>query len=183
MMRQTLYDQAAAYTTRFTTCQGTWLEHAPDTDEQQRIDQASRALRQQRREALAFHQDAETAHLFSLDLFRGPEFAPLHLSDNLIVQILDRFGAPPLVEVADDPAFAVYLRNAALSVATGQVRRVLAAQLRRFLPQYVAAQEWRKAVAIDYNAFRTALGNELSPFLAQMTLEGLARWYEQHESE
>lgn len=182
-MSQTRYDQVAVYTTRLTTCQGTWLEHAPDADEQQRIDQASSALRQQRREALAFHQDVETAHLFSLELFRRPEFAPLHLSDDLIAQILDRVGAPPLMEAADDPAFGVYLRDAALSVATGQVRRVLAAQLRRFLPQYVVAQKWRKAVAIDYNAFRTALGNELSPFLAQMTLEGLARWYEQHESE
>lgn len=181
-MRQTTSDQSAAtYATRLTTCQGTWLEYPPDAEEQQRIDRASSALRQQRREALAFHQDAETVHLFSLELFRGPEFAPLHLSDELITQILDRVGAPPLIEAADDPAFGIYLREAALSVATSQVRRVLAAQLRRFLPQYVAAQEWRKAVAIDYNAFRTALGNELSPFLAQMTLEGLARWYEQHE--
>lgn len=171
----------ATYAATLTRCAGTWLEYAPDDAEQQRIDAASRALRQQRAQALLFYQDATEAHLFSIRLFRGEEFQPLHLSDHLVAQMLQAVGEPPEVENPDDPTFTRYLRQAVLSIASAQIRRTLAAQVRRFLPRYVEAHEWQKAIAIDNNALRTSLGNEVSPFLVQMTLEGLARWYENED--
>ena len=63
------------------------------------------------------------------------------------------------------------------------MRSALAGQLRRLLPQFVEADRLKDALAIDYNAFRTALGNEVSPFLVQMTLQGLARYYEALDDE
>ena len=92
-------------------------------------------------------------------------------------------GEPPLVQDQGDPAFTDYLRRAVMSVATSRMRSALASQLRRFLPQFVEAGRFKEAVAVDYNSFRTSLGNDISPFLVQMTLQGLARWYETHEEE
>lgn len=165
-----------------TTCAGTWLEQPPDAAEQQRIDTASRHVREQRKLAIAFHHDPQAANLFSIELFRRPEFAPLHMADWLIERIITTVGEPPVTEDVDGPAFSAYLRRAVLSIADPQVRRALAGQLRRYLPRYVEAGEWKKAVAIDNNAFRTSLGKEATPFLVQMTLEGLARWYETYEA-
>ena len=68
-------------------------------------------------------------------------------------------------------------------MAQPNTRRLLAAQLRRYLPRYVEAGQWREAVAIDYSAFRTALGNEVTPFLAQITLAGLADYYDTHDED
>lgn len=169
------------YAATLTTCEGTWLEQPPTEEEQQRIEAASHTIREYRRLAIEFHRDPTAANIFSLELFREKEFAPLHLNDRLIAQIIDRVGEPPVVEEADDPAFSTYLRQAVLSIASAQVRRALAEQLRRLLPHYVEAGEWKKAIAVDYNAFRTALGHEATPFLVQMTVEGLARWYETHD--
>lgn len=170
-----------AYVASLTACEGTWLAQPPDAAEQQRIDAACKAVREQRRLAREFYDHIREARIFSLELFRREEFAPLHLSNRLIEQILDAVGEPPVVEDRDDPAFARYMRRAVLSIATARMRRDLAAQVRRFLPHYVETEQWKEAVAIDGNAFRTSLGNEVSPFLVQMTLGGLARWYEQHE--
>jgi hypothetical protein len=49
------------------------------------------------------------------------------------------------------------------------------------LPQFTEAERWREAVAIDYSAFRTSLGNEVTPYLAQMALAGLADYYDERE--
>jgi hypothetical protein len=166
-----------------TRCEGTWLALPPDTAEKQRIDAALQAVREQRKLAIAFYQDPRQAKIFSLELFRDDAFAPLHLNDALIEQILNAVGEPPVVHDPEDDTFATYMRHAVLSIATARVRSALAGQLRRFLPDYVEAEAWQKAIATDNNAFRTALGNEVSPFLVQMTLGGLARWYEQHERE
>jgi hypothetical protein len=163
-----------------TTCADTWLAHAPDAAERQRIDAACKQLREQRRLAVEFYNDPLAARIFSLELFREEHFAPLHLSERLIAQILRHVGEPPVVEDENDPAFSNYMRQAVLAIASSRVRREMAAQLRRFLPQYVQAERWQAAIAIDNNAFRTALGNEVSPFLVQMTLGGLVRWYDQH---
>lgn len=169
------------YAATLTTCAGTWLEHPPSDAEQQQIEDAFQQVREQRRLAVEFHRDPTSANMFSLTLFRSEEFAPLQLNERLIAQIIDRLGEPPIVEDPDDPAFTNYLRKAVLTIASAQVRRAFAEQLRRFLPRYVAAAEWKKAIAVDHNAFRTALGNEATPFLVQMTIEGLARWYETYE--
>jgi hypothetical protein len=184
-----LYEQDATspasdyyYAASLTACARSWLEHAPDADEYQRIEHACQEVRQQRKIAVEFHKDPRSAKIFSLELFQRQEFQPLYLSDRLIEQILSTVGEPPVVEDQANPAFANYMRRAVLSIATSQVRRHMAGQLRRFLPGYVSAGQWKEAVAIDYNAFRTALGNEVSPFMVQMTLGGLTRWYEQHDN-
>jgi hypothetical protein len=171
------------YAATLTTCEGTWLATAPDAAEKQRIDAASQRVREQRKLALEFYQDPREAKIFSLELFRGEAFAPLHLNNSLIEQILSAVGEPPIVQDPEDTAFATYMRHAVLSIATARVRSALAGQLRRFVPGVVEAEQWKEAIAIDNNAFRTALGNEVSPFLVQMTLGGLARWYETHERE
>lgn len=165
-----------------TACADTWLAHAPDEAEQQRIEAACKQLREQRKLAVEFYQDPQAARIFSLELFRQEHFALLHLGEHLIEQILRQVGEPPVVETENDPAFSNYMRQAVLVIASSRVRRELAAQLRRFLPQYVQAARWKEAIAIDNNAFRTSLGNEVSPFLVQMALGGLVRWYDQHEA-
>jgi hypothetical protein len=171
------------YAARLTRCAGTWLELPPDEAEQKRILDAAREVKSQRAIALELYRDPVATNSFSIELFRNPEFAPLHFSDMLVAKILEKVGEPPVVEEEDSLEFSAYLRDAVLAVALPNPRRALAGQLRRMLPQFVAAKQWRAAVAIDYNAFRTALGHEVSPFLAQMALAGLAHWYEVHEEE
>lgn len=174
--------EAGMFAATLTRCEGTWLEKVADAAEEQRIEAATKVLRQQRKIAVEFYQNPEQVNLLSIELFRRPEFAPLHLEDWLIERIIDKLGEPPVVDEGEDTGvFTDYLRDAVLSFAHADIRRAMASQLRRFLPQFVAAEQWREAVAIDYNAFRTSLGNEVSPFLAQMTLEGLAHWYDEAE--
>ncbi len=168
---------------RLTRCAGTWLAEPPDAAEQERIAEASRRLQQQRAIASEFYQDMDAASAFCITLFREADFAPLHFSDELVEQMIARVGEPPVVEAGEEHLFSDYLRRAVLSVASPNTRRLLAAQLRRYLPHYVEAQRWKEAVAIDYNAFRTSLGTEVSPFLAQMALAGLADYYEAHEEQ
>lgn len=166
---------------RVTRCAGTWLEREPDEAEQRRIAEASRQLKGQREVAAAFHRDPDAANSFCIELFRGEDFQPLHLSDELVEAMIARRGEPPIVSEGEGEVFSSYLREAVLAVAQPNTRRFLAAQLRRTLPRYTEAGRWREAVAIDYSAFRTALGNEVTPFLAQMALAGLAAYYETHD--
>jgi hypothetical protein len=175
--------EQAEYAASLTTCEGTWIEKRPVIEELRRIDAAIQSLKGQVQLINQFKRDEQAANLYSLELFRDPAFAPLHLEDWLVEQMLAAVGEPPVVEDQNDPLFANYLRRAVLSVATSRMRSALAGQLRRFLPQYVERGQFKDAVAIDYNAFRTALGNEVSPFLVQMTLQALARWYETHDEE
>lgn len=171
-----------AFTAALTRCRGTWLEHAPDAAEQERVALAARKLREQRRIAIEFHNNPEAANAYCIELFRSPEFDPLHFDVLLIERMLERAGEPPIVDDEQQEAFSMYLREAVLSVAHPDVRRSLASQLRRMLPQYTEAGRWREAVAIDYSAFRTSLGNEVTPFLAQMALAGLADYYDEREA-
>ncbi|HMQ34514.1 MAG TPA: hypothetical protein PKD53_27505, partial [Chloroflexaceae bacterium] len=110
-------------------------------------------------------------------------FQPLHFADELVELMIARRGEPPVVGEGEGEIFSNYLRDAVLAVALPNTRRFLAAQLRRTLPAYVEAGQWREAVAVDYSAFRTSLGNEVTPFLAQMALAGLAAYYEAHEED
>ncbi len=166
---------------RLTRCAGTWLEHAPDAAEQARIAAAIRQLKHLRSEATAFYADQAAADAFCLALFRDPAFAPLAFADELVQAIIARQGEPPVVEEGEEQQFSAYLRTAVLAVASPNTRRFLAAQLRRFLPIYSEAGRWREAIALDHSAFRTALGSEVTPFLAQMALLGLAAYYERVE--
>ncbi len=142
---------------------------------------AAQQLREQRRIAIEFHTNPEAANAYCIEMFRSAEFNPLHFDTLLIERMLTRVGEPPIVEGDNQEAFSEYLREAVLSVAHADVRRSLASQLRRMLPEYTAAGRWREAVAIDYSAFRTSLGNEVTPYLAQMALAGLADYYDERE--
>ncbi|NJN15942.1 MAG: hypothetical protein HC822_06455 [Oscillochloris sp.] len=182
-VRKTSLSGGGSEAVRLTRCAGTWLEHEPDPSEQQRIADAARRLREQRRIALELYRDPKALDVFCIELFRSEAFIPLHFSDALIEQIITIVGEPPVVDDDDQEIFSGYLRQAVLAVAVPNTRRTFAAQLRRMLPQYAEAEQWREAIAIDYNAFRTSLGNEVSPFLAQMALAGLADYYDAREEE
>jgi hypothetical protein len=169
------------YAASLTRSDGSWIEQPPTDAERVRVDQAYRVLREQRRIAVEFHKEPEQANLFSLELFRAETFAPLHFDDWIIEQMIEACGEPPVVEGEDQSEFSEYLRQAVLSVANSRLRRALGAQLRRFLPQFVEAGKLREAVAIDYNAHWTIFGNITTPFLVQMALAGLARYYEAEE--
>lgn len=174
----------AEYNVSLTTCEGSWLERRPDAEEERRLREANRLLQGQREVAREFHRDNEAANLFSLELFRDEEFTPLHFDDWVIEKMIEAVGEPPLVgEEGSEADFSDYLRRAVLSVATPQLRKAMGAQLRRFLPRYVEEGRWKEAVAIDYNAHWTIFGNITTPFLVQMTLAGLARYYETAEEE
>jgi hypothetical protein len=169
--------------TRLTRSAGSWLEQEPDTAEQRRIAEAQLQLRDQRSAAAALHADSEAANAFCIELFRDARYAPLHFSDELVERMIAQVGEPPVVAEGEEAEFSDYLRRAVLAVALPNTRRLLAAQLRRFLPQYVEAGQWSEAAAIDYSAFRTSLGAEVTPFLAQMALAGLADYYDAHEDD
>lgn len=176
--------EQAEYVASLTTCEGTWLEKRPEMEEQRQIVAATHLLIQKHLPIInEFKRDVTAANLYSLELFRDELFKPLHFEDWVVEQMIEAVGEPPIVESQDDPAFSSYLQRAVLSVATSRFRASLASQLRRFLPVLINAERYRDAVCVDYNAFRTSLGNEVSPFLVQMTLQSMARWYEEHEEE
>jgi hypothetical protein len=169
--------------TLLTRCAGTWLALPPDQAEQARITAAGQLLRDKRAMALELHRDEEALNAFCIELFRHEDFAPLHLGPLLISKMIAQVGEPPVVDDEQTQVFSDYLHRAVLSVAVPNTRRFLASQLRRLLPAYAEASRWREAIAIDYSAFRTSLGNEVTPFLAQMALAGLADYYDEVEGD
>ncbi|MEI7772814.1 MAG: hypothetical protein WCI67_22685 [Chloroflexales bacterium] len=168
--------------TLLTRCAGTWLAQPPDEAEQVRIAAASRQLLAQRPLALELHRDEAALNALCIEVFRGAEFAPLHLGPLLISKLIAQVGEPPVVDDDQSAIFSDYLRRAVLSVAVPNTRRFLAGQLRRLLPAYVEQGRWREAIVIDYSAFRTSLGSEVTPYLAQMALAGLADYYDERDA-
>ncbi|MBX0330343.1 hypothetical protein K2Z83_22020 [Oscillochloris sp. ZM17-4] len=166
-----------------TRCAGTWLEQPADAAEQERIATAARQLRERRALALELHRDAQAIDAFCIELFRDEAFAPLHFGPLLISKMIAQVGEPPVVEDDQTDIFSDYLRRAVVSVAVPNTRRFLATQLRRLMPAYTEQGRWREAIAIDYSAFRTSLGNEVTPYLAQMALAGLADYYDDAEGD
>jgi hypothetical protein len=173
----------AGYAASLTTCEGTWLEHAPDTAEQSRIKSAAEMLRGFRTEAQELGADRDTFNAFSLQLYREERWNALHFEDWLIESILNEVGEPPIVTDNEDPAFSNYLLRALGVIASSRVRRVLAEQSRRFLPHYVGEAKFREALAIEHNACMTVMSEAATPLLVQMLVGGLARWYDEHEDE
>lgn len=166
-----------------TACEGTWLERPPTEQEKARVIEARRQLQQHRAEMDALLSDSDEANRFSLGVLRDSRFAPLHFDDWAIEKIIDRHGEPPIVESDDDPAFSDYLRAAVTGIASGRVRRALAVQAQRFLPQYVEAGQIKEALAIEYNIYMTNMSDAVTPLLVQMLVGGLARWYEEHDED
>ncbi|MGQ9547925.1 MAG: hypothetical protein ACUVSY_03215 [Roseiflexus sp.] len=173
--------ERATYPATVSNCEGTWLEHPPDAAEQAKIDSAGKMLRRFRIQALQLGADRDAFNRFSLEIFRDERFAPLHFSDDMIEMILDEIGEPPVVEDDSDPSFTNYLLRALGIVASARVRRTMAEQARRFLPQYVAAGQYKEALAIEHNCYMTVMSDAATPLLVQMLVSGLARYYEEHE--
>lgn len=173
----------AGYAASLTACEGTWLERAPDAAEQARIKSAAQMLRGFRTEAQELGADRDAFNAFSLQLYREERWNVLHFEDWLIESILDEVGEPPIVTDNEDPAFSNYLLRALGVIASARVRRVLAEQSRRFLPDYVGEAKFREALAIEHNAYMTVMSEAATPLLVQMLVGGLARWYDEHEEE
>lgn len=173
----------AGFVASLTTSDGTWLERAPDAEELARIKAADQELRKHRLEALSLGADRDAFNRFSLSIYRDERFTPLHFEDWVIESILKDHGEPPIVADNEDPAFSNYLLLALGSIASARVRRAMAEQSRRFLPQYVEAGQIKEALAIENNAYMTIMSDAATPLLVQMLVGGLARWYEEHEEE
>jgi hypothetical protein len=168
------------FLTALTACEDTWLERPASADEQKRIEAAYQVLKRHRAEAMALGDNAEEANRFSIELLRDPRFAPLQFDDWVIETVLERLDEPPVVEDEGDTAFSDYLRSAVQLIASSRVRRAMAEQVRRFIPQYVEAGQIKEALALDYNAYLTVMSDAVTPLLAQMLLGGLSRWYDEY---
>jgi hypothetical protein len=167
--------------TRYTRCGGTFLAVPLDDAERQRVYLAAQDLMAQRAAARALYADGEAFNAYCIELFRRPQFSALTLSRELVASIINALGEPPVPDAGDEAEFSAYLNRAAAHVATAQNRRVLASQLRRMLPVLLGQNDLKAAIAVDYSSFRTSLGTEISPFLAQITLNGLAAYYDEQE--
>lgn len=173
--------EATEFVSGLTACEGTWLERMPDRDEQNRVSEARRELSLYRPVAAALIADEEVVKRLSLEVLRDPRFTPLYFEDWVIEQVIAAHGEPPVVENEDDPAFSDYLRAAVQSTASSKVRRALASQVARFLPQLISENKHREAISIEYNIYMTLMSDAVTPLLAQMMVGGLARYYDEHE--
>ena len=169
--------------TRYTRCGGTFLAQPMDDAERQRVYLASQDLLAQQAAARSMYADGEAFKNYCIQLFRRPQFSALSLSRELVQSIINALGEPPVPAEGDEAVFSAYLNRAAAHIATAQNRRVLAAQLRRMLPMMLGQNDLKAAIAVDYCSFRTSLGTEISPFLVQITLNGLAAYYDEQPAE
>ena len=175
--------EQAGFVASLTASEGTWLEKPPTPEELKRILAAAQVLKQHRRLADEIASDNDAANRLSIELFRMPVFMPLQFDDWLIESVLDKHGEPPVVEDDSDPAFSDWLRTAVIDVSSSRVRRAMAEQVRRFLPMFVENEQFKEALAIDYNAYLTVMSDAVTPLLAQMMVGGLSRWYDEHEED
>ena len=175
--------EQAGFVASLTHCAGTWLERAPDAEEQSRIRMAEKMLRNFRVEAMQLGADREEFNKFSLGVYRDERWNPLYLDDWMIEGIIAEHGEPPIVEDESDPAFSNYLLLALGSVASARFRRAMAEQSRRFLPQYMQEGKVKEALAIEHNAYMTVMSDAATPLLVQSLVGGLARYYEEFEED
>lgn len=173
--------EQAGFAAGLTACEGTWLERPPDAEELARIKSADQMMRGFRVEAQALAANRDALNAFSLQIYRDERWTPLHFDDWVIEMILEEIGEPPIVADNNDPAFSNYLLQALGVIAGARVRRTLAEQSRRFLPQYVGEAKFREALAIEHNAYLTVMSDAATPLLVQMLVGALARWYDEHD--
>jgi hypothetical protein len=175
--------EQSSYAASLTACEGSWIEHAPSPDEMAKIQSAAQMLRGFRLEAQQLGTDRVAFNQLSLEMYRDPRWNVLHFEDWVIESVLDEIGEPPIVVDNEDPAFSNYLLQALGVFAGARVRRVVAEQSRRFLPQYIGEGNIRAALTIEHNAYMTVMSEAATPLLVQMLVGGLARWYDEHEEE
>ncbi|HMO57414.1 MAG TPA: hypothetical protein PKA05_10065 [Roseiflexaceae bacterium] len=175
--------EQANYVASLTACEGTWLERAPDTAEQERIRSTDQMLRGFRTQAAELGNNREEFNRFSLDIFREERWAPLYLDDWVIETVIEEVGEPPVVTDPDDLSFSNYLLQALGAIATSRFRRAMAEQARRFLPIYLGEGRNKEALAIGHNAYMTVMSEAATPLLVQTLVGGLARYYESLDEE
>ena len=159
--------QQASYAASLTASEGSWLEHMPSAEEQSQILSSSQMLRAFRLQAQELGSNPEEFNRLSLEMYRDPRWNVLHFEDWLIESILEEVGEPPIVSDNDDPAFSNYLLRALGVIATARVRRVLAEQSRRFLPQYVGEGKIREGLMIEHNAYMSVMSEAATPLLVE----------------
>lgn len=171
------------YAAELTTTAGSWLAAPPDPAEIARIAAARRELSRHRNEAQKLGADQIMLNALSLQIFQHSRFAPLHFADWVVETMLRANGEPPVVEDPRDSSFGDYLHNAVVGFASARVRRAMAEQVRRYLPDYIDAGLTHEALVIEHNAYMTVMSDAATPLLVQMTVSAMARWYEEHEEE
>lgn len=175
--------EQAGYVASLTNCEGTWLEHPPSPEEMQRVSQAAQMLRQYRLLAMQIASNQEEFNKLSLAMYREERWQPLYLDDWLIEGIISEVGEPPVVEDENDPSFTTYLLRALGVIASARLRRALAEQSRRLLPELVQEARFKEALALEHNAYMTVMSEAATPLLVQSLVGGLARYYESVEDE
>ena len=122
-----------------------------------------------------FHADIAGFNLYTLRLFSRDEFAPLHFGQDVIQEIIERQGPPPVAERIEQRA--EYIRRAVPLSAPPDRRRELATRLLRYAPRLVRAKRIREAWAVFLMAASTLEDvDEINPFLGCMIDGGLVAW-------
>jgi hypothetical protein len=128
-------------------------------------------------------QDAITTldayHEQSLALFRQDRFFVLALEGWLIADVIDSIGEPPIVEDEADTAFTTYIISAIDVIISARIRRALAEQSQRFLPDLIAENDITGAVLLANNAYMTLMSERATPLLVQAMVSGLSAYYDE----
>ncbi|MFM2310326.1 MAG: hypothetical protein RLY87_2448 [Chloroflexota bacterium] len=172
--RSTAYTHAA-----YTRCVGTPIEHAPDAEEQTAVRAAMETARRERQTVQDSLTSVDAYHGQSLALYRDARFNALALDGWLIADVIDAIGEPPVVEDEDDPAFTQYIIRALDAIMSARIRRALAEQSQRFLPQLIAENNIEGAVLLANNAYMTLMSDAATPLMVQCMVSGLAAYYDE----
>ena len=172
--RSTAYTHAA-----YTRCVGTLLEDAPDAAEQTAVRAAMESARRERQTVQDSLTSVDAYHGLSLTLYRDARFNALALDGWLIADVIESIGEPPIVEDEEDPAFTDYIVRALDAIMSARIRRALAEQSQRFLPQLIAENNIEGAVLLSNNAYMTLMSDAATPLMVQSMVSGLAAYYDE----
>jgi hypothetical protein len=163
----------------YTRCAGSWLELAPTEAEAYKIRDAMEVARRSRDQVQESLTSLDAYHEQSLALFRHDRFRPLALDGWLIADVIDSIGEPPIVEDENDQSFTDYIIKAIGVIVSARIRRALAEQAQRYLPELVAEGELAGAVLLANNAYMTLMSESATPLLVQAMVSGLSAYYDE----
>jgi hypothetical protein len=172
--RSTAYVHAA-----YTRCVGSWLEDAPSKEELASMRDAMEKARYYRETVKDAIPSLEAYNELSLALFRQDQFQALALDGWIIADIIDAIGEPPIVEDEADPAFTQYILAAVGTIASARIRRALAEQAQRYLPNLIAADDKVGAILLANNTYMTLMSESSTPLLVQCIVSGLSAYYDE----
>ena len=98
----------------------------------------------------------------------GPDSAAIAAAD-LITSDVDE----------NDKAFTDYIIGAIGVIISARIRRALAEQAQRYLPDLVAEGELAGAVLLANNAYMTLMSESATPLLVQSMVSGLSAYYDE----